>query len=138
MIHSELFLEKRTTHRLWSRGAAGGARPPPHFLALGGQGGAHHFELQPLVCIVFSGKVITLTQQCITKVIKVTTNSQQDPYFCIFQSYFLKFFHTMGGGSPLPHPPLLARYARPRARFTRIMRPPPTFKVAPKPMLQYL
>ena len=62
------------THRLWSRG--GGGRPPPHFLALGGQGGAHHFELQPLVCIVFSGKVITLTQQCITKVIKVTTNSR--------------------------------------------------------------
>ena len=51
----------------------------------------------------------------------------------ISESYFLKFFHTMGGGSPLPHPPLLARYARPRARFTRIMRPP-TFKVAPKPM----
>ena len=41
--------------------------------------GAHHFELQPLVCIVCSGKVITLTQQCITQVTKVTTNSQQDP-----------------------------------------------------------
>ena len=39
---------------------------PPHFLAQGGGGGArraHHFELQPLVCIVCSGKVITLKQQ---------------------------------------------------------------------------
>ena len=59
-------------------GGAGGAPAPPLF-GPGGQGGANHFELQPLVCIVFSGKVITLTQQCITKVIKVTTNSQQDP-----------------------------------------------------------
>ena len=57
-------------------GRGGGARPPP---PLFGQGGAHHFELQPLICIVCSGKVITLTQQCITQVTKVTTNSQQDP-----------------------------------------------------------
>ena len=53
----------------------------------------------------------------------------------ISESCFLKFFHNVGGGSPLPHPPLLACCARPRARFTRIMRPPPAFKVAPKPML---
>ena len=59
---------------------AGGGRgaPAPHILAQG-ERGAHHFELQPLVCIVCSGKVITLPQQCITQVTKVTTNSQQDP-----------------------------------------------------------
>ena len=34
------------------------------------------FELRPLVCIVCIGKVITLTQQFITQVTKVTTNSQ--------------------------------------------------------------
>ena len=49
----------------------------------GGERGArgHHFELQPLVCIclVCSGKFIILTQQCITQVTIVTTNSQQDP-----------------------------------------------------------
>ena len=60
-------------------GGGRGGRPPPHFLAQGGQGGAHHFELQPLVCIVCSGKVRTLKQQCITQVTKVTTNSQQEP-----------------------------------------------------------
>ena len=65
-------------HRLWSWGGAGGALAP-HFLAQRGARGAHHFELQALVCIVCSGKVITLTQQCITQVTKVTTNSQQDP-----------------------------------------------------------
>ena len=43
----------------------------------------------------------------------------------ISESYFLKFFPHRGRGIPPPHPPLLARYARPRARFTRIMRPPP-------------
>ena len=59
-------------------GQVGGARPAPHFLVQGGQGGAHHFELQPLVCIVCSGKVRTLTQQCIAQVTKVTTNSQQE------------------------------------------------------------
>ena len=56
-----------------------GASAPPTFWSNGGKGGAHHFELQPLIC---SGKVITLTQhtqQCITQVTKVTTNSQQDP-----------------------------------------------------------
>ena len=49
------------------------------FGARGGGGEGGHFELQPLVC---SGKVITLTQhtqQCITQVTKLTTNSQQDP-----------------------------------------------------------
>ena len=58
------------THRLLSRGGGGSS-------ALGG----HHFELQPLVCIclVCSGKFIILTQQCITQVTIVTTNSQQDP-----------------------------------------------------------
>ena len=63
-------------HRLWSQEQGS---PRPHFLAQGVQKGVHHFELQPLVC---SGKVITLTQhtqQCITQVTKVTTNSQQDP-----------------------------------------------------------
>ena len=50
--------------------------PPP---GPGGQGWGTSFELQPLVCTVFSGKVTTLTQQCITKEIKVTANSQQDP-----------------------------------------------------------
>ena len=60
-------------------GGAGG-RPPPTFWPRGGaKGGAHHFELQPLVCIVCSGKVVTLTQQCIKQVTKVTTNTQQDP-----------------------------------------------------------
>ena len=62
-------------------GAVGGGgrwAPPPHFFGPGGKG-AHHFELQPLVCIFCSGKVITLTQQCITQVTNVTTNSQQDP-----------------------------------------------------------
>ena len=34
----------------------------PHYLAQVGQRGAHHFELQPLVC---SGKVITLTQHAV-------------------------------------------------------------------------
>ena len=48
----------------------------------------------------------------------------------ISESYFLKFFHTVRGGSPSHTLPS----ARPRARSTRIMRPPPTFKVAPKPM----
>ena len=59
-----------------ARGA--GKACAPHILAQGGQrgGGAHHFELQPLVC---SGKVKMLTQQCITQVNRVTTNSQQDP-----------------------------------------------------------
>ena len=67
-------------HRLWSRGGGSGGRspPPPLFGPGGGQAGAHHFELQALVCIVCSGKVLTLTQQCITQVTK-TTNSQQDP-----------------------------------------------------------
>ena len=32
--------------------------PPPHFLAQGRKREAHHFELQPLGCIVCSGKVI--------------------------------------------------------------------------------
>ena len=55
-----------------SRGWGGGHAPPPPLFGLRG---VHHFELQPLVC---SGKVITLTQQCISQVTKVTTNSQQD------------------------------------------------------------
>ena len=42
----------------------------------------------------------------------------------ISETYFLKFFHTVRGGSPLPHPPLLVRYACPGARFSRILRPP--------------
>ena len=66
---------KVLNHKLWSRGGEGSR---PHFLAWGGRG-AHHFELQPLVCVVCSGKVITLTQQCISQVTKVTTNSQHDP-----------------------------------------------------------
>ena len=56
-------------HRLCSQGARGHAPK-------GGQREEHHFELQPVVC---SGRVKTLTQQCITQVTKVTTNSQQDP-----------------------------------------------------------
>ena len=57
------------------------------------------------------------------------------PLKLLSESYFLKFFHTVRGAPP-PTPSLLARSARPRARSTRIMRPPPppTFKVAPKPM----
>ena len=55
---------------------AGGMCPPLFDPREAKGGGAHHFELQPLVC---SGKVITLTQQCITQVTKVATNSQQDP-----------------------------------------------------------
>ena len=51
-------------------------RMPPRFCPRGAKWGASLFELQPLVC---SGKVITLTQQCITQVTKLTTNSQQDP-----------------------------------------------------------
>ena len=62
-------------------GQGGGRPPPPTFWPGGGARGAHHFELQPLVCIVCSGKVITLRQQCITQVTKVTTNSQQDPKY---------------------------------------------------------
>ena len=42
-------------------GAGGGRPPPPPLFGPGGARGAHHFELQALVCIVFSGKVITLT-----------------------------------------------------------------------------
>ena len=64
-------------HRLWSQGARG-ACVPPLFGPREANWGAS-FELQPLVC---SGKVITLTQhtqQCITQVTKLTTNSQQDP-----------------------------------------------------------
>ena len=49
---------------------------PPTFWPKGGKGAEPYFELQPQVC---SGNVITLTQQCITQVTKVTTNSQQDP-----------------------------------------------------------
>ena len=59
------------------------------------------------------------------------------PLKMLSESYFLKFFHTVRGIN-LPHPPLLARSALPRARSTRIMRPPPTFKVAPKPMYMYI
>ena len=67
-------------HRLWSRGAGGHRPPPPPLIGPGGGArGAHHFELRPLVCIVCSGRVITLTQQCITQDTKVTTNSQQGP-----------------------------------------------------------
>ena len=59
-------------HMLWSQGAGG------HSPLFGSRGKrwVQHFELQPLDC---SGKVKTLTQQCITGVTKVTTNSQQDP-----------------------------------------------------------
>ena len=53
----------------------------------------------------------------------------------ISESYFLKIFHTVGGECPSHTVPVLGRNARPHARFTRIMPPPPpTFKVAPKPM----
>ena len=70
-------LKQDNTIGFGARGARG-ACPPPTFWPKWAKG-AHHFELQPLVC---SGKVITLTQhtqQCITQVTKVTTNSQQDP-----------------------------------------------------------
>ena len=63
-----------TSHRLWSR-RAGGARPPT-FWPRGGKGGAHHFELQPLVCIVCSGKVRTLKQQCITQTASRSPNTR--------------------------------------------------------------
>ena len=59
-------------------GAGGGRLPRPPLFGPGGARGAHHFELQPLVCIVCSGKVRTLTQQCIAQITKVTTNSQQE------------------------------------------------------------
>ena len=36
----------------------------------GGQRGAHHFELQPLVCIVSSGKVITLNKAALPRLPK--------------------------------------------------------------------
>ena len=80
LLHCYFSLTVSVLYIGFGAGGVGGApAPPPLFGPGGGKGGAHHFELQPLVCIVFSGKVITLTEQCITKVIKVTTNSQQDP-----------------------------------------------------------
>ena len=60
-------------------GAGGGGAPPPPLFGPGGARGADHFELQPLVCIVCSGKVITLTQQCIIQVTKVTTKQPAGP-----------------------------------------------------------
>ena len=75
ILVSVVCMAKLTDVPVASPGGEGGMRPPS-FWPKGGKGGAHHVELQPLV---FSGKVITLaqhTQQCITQVTKVTTNSQ--------------------------------------------------------------
>ena len=66
MLHTERYQVQRSVLTYQQReqiyigfGAGGGGRPPPPptFWPWGGKG-AHHFELQALVCIVFSGKVI--------------------------------------------------------------------------------
>ena len=100
------------------RRGVGGAPAPPHFLARGGKGGAHHFELHPLVCIVCSGKVITLTQQCITQVTKVMYKQPAGPLILGLVRPSLK--------NCQPSCSLHLHYAPP---------PPPTFKVAPKPLM---
>ena len=81
-------------HRLWSRGARGGA----------------------LFCIVCIGKVRTLTQQCITLVTKQQTASRS-PNTRAGKAILKKL--SVGGNIPL-----LARNPRPHARFTCIMPPP--------------
>ena len=54
----------------------------------------------------------------------------------ISESYFLKIFphHRRGQGMPPPTPSPFSAAMRACPRFTCIVRPPPTFKVAPKPI----
>ena len=136
LIRVFLFLNYCTLHRLWSQGVGGFMRPPL-FGPRGGKG-AHHFELQP---VVSSGKVITLTQQCVTQVTKVMFNKQPagplilglvswPKFSCLACVYTGSKYR--GGGSPSHTLP------PPRAQCTLVLASlvlcAPTFKVALKPM----